>query len=177
MPIFVIDENGNYQPARTDSGASLVVLSDELTPSDVGTELGLVADRWWLRGEFVSHPQDERWHRSRPHSHNGWELASRLPEVEPVEKHLVELLERFGPQARRVSELVSDPRIVSIRLSLGHHTNNENPGFSFSDWLLKQVVALGVGLDLDVYVIQDELEGEREPALPFVPARRLGKRP
>jgi hypothetical protein len=153
MPIFLSDENGNHQPARTDSGAELVVLSDDLTPSEVGTELGLVADCWWLRGEFVSHPQEERWHRSRPYPHNGWTLASRLPKSEPAEKHLADLLERIGPHARRVSELASDPRIVSARLWLVHHTDNENPGFSLSDWLLKRVVALGVGLDADVYVI------------------------
>ena len=127
MPIFLANEDGSYTPAQTNSSARLVVLSDDLPPDEIGEALGLTPDRWWLRGEFDSHPRDERWRRSRPHPFNGWEVGSRLPKDAPPDEHLLDLLDRIGSANHRVAGLVVHPRIHSVRVWLGHFTDNENP--------------------------------------------------
>jgi hypothetical protein len=160
MPIFLANEDGTYVPARTTSSASLVILSVERRPDEITTHLGMTPDRWWLAGEFESHPQDPRWRRSRPHPFDGWELASRLPEDAAPDAHLVDLLDRIGDAADRVSALVADPRIRSVRLWLVHHSDNENPGFSLNAALVERLNRLGTGLDVDVYALDEPIDGE-----------------
>jgi hypothetical protein len=152
VPIFLANEDGSYVPAQTSSSASLVVLSADIPADQISADLGITPDRWWVRGEFEFHPQDSRSRHSRPFPFNGWELASQLPETAPPEDHLVDLLERIGPAGPRVAALVGNPQVASVRLRVGHHTDNANPGLSLSDSLLQRVGALGTGVELDVYV-------------------------
>jgi hypothetical protein len=157
MPIFLANEDGTYVAARTRSNARLVVLSVERTPDEISARLGLTPDRWWLAGEFESHPRDPRFHPSRPKPFNGWELESRLPEDASPDAHLVDLLDRIGDAADKLADLIADPGIHSVRLWLGHFSDNENPGFSLSAELMHRLARLGTGLEVDVYV-SPELE-------------------
>jgi len=155
MPIFLANEDGTYVPARTSSSARLVVLSQDQRPEDISARLGLTPDRWWLAGEFESHPQDPRWRPSRPKPFNGWELESRLPEDAAPDAHLTDLLDRIGEAADKVADLAMDPRIHSARVWVGHHTDNENPGFSLSPDLVARLTRLATGLEVDVYVLAE----------------------
>jgi hypothetical protein len=159
MPIFLANEDGTYVPARTSSSARLVVLSVERTPDEITAHLGMTPNRWWLAGEFGSHPQDPRWRPSRPKRFNGWELESRLPADAPPDAHLVDLLDLIGDAADKVAELTADPRIHSVRLWLGHYTDNENPGFSLNAEFVNRLFRLGTGIEIDVYV-SSELVGD-----------------
>lgn len=160
MPIFLANEDGTFVPARTSSSARLVVLSVKRLPDEITTHLGMTPDRWWLAGEFESHPQDPRWRPSRPKPFNGWELESRLPEDAAPDAHLVDLLDRIGDAADKVADLVADPEIHSVRLWLGHHSDNVNPGFSLNAALVKRLDRLGTGLEVDVYALDEANGGE-----------------
>lgn len=157
MPIVLANEDGSYTPPRKRSRASLVVLSDVLSPDEISTELCLAPDRWALRGEFESHPPGtERFRRSRPYPHNTWTMESRLPETAEPEMHLADVLERIGAKARRVADIAAEPRIHSARLWLALHIDNENPGISLSGALIRDLAALATGVEIDVYVEFDE---------------------
>lgn len=160
MPIFLANEDGTFVPARTRSSASLVVLSVERLPDQITTHLGMPPDRWCLAGEFQSHPQDPGWRRSRPYPSNVWELRSRLPGDAAPDAHLVDLLDRIGDAADKVADLVVDPEIHSVRLWLGHHSDNVNPGFSLNAELLKRLDRLATGLEVDVYALDEAESGE-----------------
>jgi hypothetical protein len=151
VPILLANEDGSYDLPVTRSRASLVALSDELTPQEVSARLGLEPDRWWLAGEFGSHPPDAAVRRSRPQRFNGWQLTSQLDEGAAAEAHLRDLLERIGDAAQGVALLVTDPRI-HVRVWLHHHTDNSNPGLSLTPEALELLVALGAGIEIDVYV-------------------------
>lgn len=156
MPILLQKDDGSYQEPRTSSSARLVVLSEAMSPDEVTAELKLAPDRWWIRGEFVSYPTGDRRRRSRPNPFNGWEFGSRLPESSPPEAHLLDLVTRIGSSAPRVARLVTNAAIKSVQLRLVHQSDNINPGMSLDDSLLKQVVALGTGIELEVYALMDE---------------------
>jgi len=83
---------------------------------------------------------------------NGWALESKLAEEAAAEVHLGDLLDRVGDAADEVASLTTDPRIHSVLVRLGHHTDNENPGFSLNPGLVERLVRLGAGLEIDVYV-------------------------
>jgi len=176
MPVYVLDDDGNYQPARTDSSASLLVLSDEMTAAEIGAELGLVADRWWALGEIEQHP--DRGHRARKgHRHNGWEISSRRPDTEALEDHLTDLLDRIGDRAPLVASLAADSRVLSVRLWLSHFTDNEAPGFSFPDELLRRLLDLRLGLDLGVWFLSRDEDWEGKPRPPAQPFFVQGREP
>lgn len=156
MPILLQKDDGSYQEPRTSSRARLVVLSEVMSPDEISSELKLAPDRWWLRGEFVTYPTEKRWRRSRPHPFNGWEFGSRLPESAPPEAHLLDLVTRIGSSAPLVARLVNNSAIKSVQLRLVHNSDNVNPGMSLDDSLLKQVVALGTGVEFEVYALLDD---------------------
>ena len=152
MPILWANEDGSFVLPRTRSSARLVVLSNDVPPTEISARLGLEPDRWWLAGELGTHPQDPRWRQSRPQRFNGWALESKLAEEAAAEVHLGDLLDRIGDAADEVASLTTDPRIHSVLVRLGHHTDNENPGFSLNPGLVERLVRLGAGLEIDVYV-------------------------
>ena len=150
------NEDGTFVPARTSSSARLVVLSVERTPDEITAHLGLTPDRWALAGEFGSHPQDPRWRPSRPNPYNVWELESRLTADASPDAHLVDVLDLIGDAADKVADLTADTRIHSVRLWLGHHSDNVNPGFSLNADLMNRLGRLGTGLEVDVYALSVE---------------------
>ena len=150
--MFLADEDGNHAPAWVSSNASLVVLSADIHPEKIGARLGLMADRWFLRGEFEAHPKGDRGKRSRPFPFNGWQLKSTLADTAAPNEHLADLLDRLESAVPSLADLASDPQIHSIRLWLGYHTDNENPGISLSPELVTRIAKLGTGIELDIYV-------------------------
>jgi hypothetical protein len=125
----------------------------DIHPDEIGARLGLMADRWFLRGEFEAHPKGDRSKRSRPFPFNGWELRSTIGDTATPNEHLASLLERLKSAAASIGNLARDPQIHSIRLWLGHHTDNENPGISLSPALVTEIAKLGTGIELDIYVV------------------------
>ena len=154
VPIILQRGDGSYPEPCTSSRARLTVLSEGISPDEISAELNLAPDRWWLRGEFGSHPTEGR--RRRPNPFNGWELASRLPESAPPEAHLLDLVERIGSAAPRVARLVANPAVHSVIVRLGHHTDNWNPGIELSDSLMRKLIALGTGVFFDIYAVEDD---------------------
>jgi hypothetical protein len=170
MPLFLMDEDRTYQPARTDSGASLVILASELHPNDIGARIGLAADRWWLRGESESHPSNGVTRRI-PHKNSGWVIESRPERTASAEEHLMDLLDRIGDRTEAIAALRSDDGVLSVALWIGHHTDNGNPGFSFKHDVLQRIAALGSSLEIDVYVDMGDLEVA--PEIPLPPRLKL----
>lgn len=157
MPVVLANEDGSYSEPHKRSHASLVVLSDEMSPDEISTELGFAPDQWALQGEFESHPPGtERFRRSRPYPHNTWTLQSRLDESAEPEMHLADVIERIGDRAQRVADLAANPRVHSARLWLALHINNENPGISLSGVLIRDLAVLTTGIEIDIYVELDE---------------------
>jgi hypothetical protein len=164
MPTYFTDPDGNYTPERVSARARLVFLSDELSPDDLTRLLGLASDKSWRLGELSSY--------GRPHPHHGWELASRLPEDRPAEEQLTDLLERLAPIAPAVASLAKNPAVFQARLWLVRHGENWNPGLSLSLESIRHVDALGLGLDIDIYVGEagkKDLPDLGQPAPPQLP--------
>ena len=144
MPTYFADEDGNYTPEKVSARARLVVLSDELTPEEMTALLGMAPDTSWRMGELTT--------GGRPYRHHGWQLDSRLTKDRPAEEQLSDLLERLAPIAPAVSSIANNPATFRARLWLVRDGDNWNPGLSLSPVSVRQIDALGVGLEIDIYV-------------------------
>ena len=107
---------------------------------------------------MVGLPPQERWdrgdHSYAPGRFAGYKLGSRLAESATPAEHLTDLLDQIEPIADRVCALVGDDRIASVRVWLGHHIPNWNPGLSLSAEHLMRLDKLGAGLEIDIYVTE-----------------------
>lgn len=152
MPIVMANDDGSYVEPRKTSSARLVILSDELVPDEITGLVGLQPDMAAKRGELMRGP--------RRFPHHSWNLESGLPETANPEEHLDALLGRLEPAAPAISALMADPRIHSVRLWLGLHIDNANPGLSLSNAHIRGLALIGTGVEIDVYV-HDEVESEQ----------------
>lgn len=164
MPTYFADEDGNYMPEKATARARLVVLSDELSPDELTEMLGMAPDKSWRIGEPTT--------GGRQFRHHGWELHSHIPRDRPAEEQLSDLLERLAPIAPAVASLASNPAVFSARLWLVRHGENWNPGLSLSVESIRQIDALGVGLEIDIYISEagrHDLPDVGRPAPPQLP--------
>ncbi len=150
MPTYFAREDGSHTPERARSRAHLVVLSDELMPDVLASRIGIVADQAWERGG--------RSVGTSPQAHHGLSFESRISEERGPDEHLADLVERLRPVAAQIAELGRDPAIFSVRVWISHHGQNWNPGLSLTKDLIQGLESLGVGLDIDIYVIPDDVE-------------------
>jgi hypothetical protein len=141
---FVDDPKQSFTPPPARSSASLVILSEELSGKELTELVGLPADEQWNRGDRAH----------APGRFAGYMLGSRLAESATPAEHLTDLLDRIGPNAARVRAIVADGRISSVRVWLGHHIPNWNPGLSLSAEHLTRLDKLGAGLEIDIYVTE-----------------------
>ena len=161
MPTYFTREDGSYVPERARSRASLVVLSDELMSDVLTSRLGIPPDQAWQRGQ--------RSPGASPHVHHGVAFESGISEERAPNEHIADLVERLRPIAAQIAELARDPAILSVRFWVSHHGQNWNPGLSLTTDLIRGLESLGVGLEIDFYVVPDDVdplaEGHRaEPA-------------
>jgi hypothetical protein len=164
MPTYFANEDGNYTPEKASALARLVVLSDQLSPEELTELLGLAPDKSWRLGELTT--------GGRPYRHHGWELDSRLPQDRPAEEQLSDVLERLAPIAPAVGSLANNPAVFRARLWLVRHGENGNPGLSLSLESIRQIDALGVGLEIDMYISEagkQDLPDLGRPAPPQLP--------
>jgi uncharacterized protein DUF4279 len=161
MPIYLTDEDGNYTPEQVRARARLVVLSDELTPDAITEKLGIVPDSSWRKGESAP--------TGRPALHHGWELASRLSEDRPVEDHLADVLARTAPVAGAIAAITTDPDVLSVRFWLVRHGQNWNPGLSISSDAIRLLGDLGTGVEIDIYVEEEDPNKLPDAARPAPP--------
>ena len=152
MPIVLAGEDGSYVEPHKTASARLVILSGELDPDEISGLVGLSPDRSAMRGDQMRGP--------RRYPYHSWQLESGLSETANPEDHLDALLERLAPAASAIGTLVVHPQIHSVRVWLGLHIDNANPGLSLSDSHIRRLALIGTGVEIDVYV-----DGEVEPAL------------
>lgn len=142
MPTYFVDDGETFLAPPSSSSASMTILSEALS----GTELAQLAGL----------PPDEHWNRrdrpNAPGRFGGFRVRSRLPEAASPAEHLGDLLDRLEPFADSIRALASDSRVHSVRVWIFHRIPNWNPGLSFSPELIDRLGKLGTGVEVDVYV-------------------------
>jgi uncharacterized protein DUF4279 len=157
MPIyFQEDPDKPFVPARTRSRASLIVLSADLSPSEITELIGIPPDEAHTKGAPQTPQSSYGW------KYHSWQVHSRSHEMTPPEDHLASLLERVEPFAERIAALARSGQVEPLRVWISHHIENYNPGLSIDPGLLARVAQLGASLDLDIYAEEfddDEANG------------------
>ncbi len=130
--------------------AHLTILSDILSPDEMEAAVGIAPDRFWAKGERHAGGRRER-------KFNGIVFESDLDrQRDDPGKHIDAVVQRLSPLSDQIANLARDERVHSARLWLYWNTSGSNPGLSFAHETLNAINALGVSLDVDIYVLGDD---------------------
>jgi hypothetical protein len=119
----------------------LKILSEQLTPDQLDSMIGIKCDEGWLRGGFK--PRTKMIARK-----HGWLLESGLPTSAPIEDHISSLLARLSPFAGKI-KLISDEADVSFSCVI--YTNTRQ-GLCFNSSTVNAIYELGASLEIDLYI-------------------------
>jgi len=128
----------------------LKILSEQLTPSQLDSMIGIRCDEGWLKGGFK--PRTKMIARK-----HGWLLESGLPASDLIEHHISSLLARVSPFAEKI-RLVSDKADVSFSCVV--YTNTRQ-GFCFSSSTVNAICRLGASLEIDLYILRKSSKPQR----------------
>ena len=133
----------NSDPADSErpySKVSFNVVSEELDVDSVTLALGLQPDKVVHRGEY---PYGDPTYTAR--SRNVWTLESKLTETEPLEVHVIALLDVLRTKAEAIREMAQKAD-VNLRCALFYQ-----PGVRIPAVLLRRIAELDINLDIVVY--------------------------
>ncbi len=121
--------------------AQLKITSNELTPTEIESQLGIPCDRSWLKGD------------SRPNTiikekNNGWVIESMLDRSEEIPKHIINILDRVQEITSRIVSL--SPR-AAVLLSCAVYSD-ETPALYFDNDVVKKISSIGADFDIDLYI-------------------------
>ena len=122
--------------------ASLVVLSKTLTGSEIGRRLDLKGDQEWNAGDPVRPGATARQRFA------GWAMDSQVDRSVGAGEHLADLLGRASHLGDRLSVLVAEGQVESVRVWL--HLDSPDVGFAVEQETLRAVARLG-SLEIDIY--------------------------
>jgi hypothetical protein len=122
------------------------------TVAELSQRLGLEPTESWNAGDVVGRSQ-------RPRKFNEWNLRSRLPDSERLERHIVDVLEQVRGREDVLRAIADDCGIV---MECVGYFYEYYPGFALESDLVRQLGACGFALDLDFYPYFAEDEGEEE---------------
>jgi hypothetical protein len=126
---------------------ALEITSPDVPPAEITARLGLQPTRAWRVGDSEAPLSRQK--------ENVWIL--RLPARPAVEftDLLEELLLELDPCKAELVALAQDPRITA-RLSCAGYMTTIVPGIYFENELLARIMALGVDLDVDLFLLPSE---------------------
>jgi hypothetical protein len=122
--------------------AWLEILEFTCEPGEITSVLGIAPSATWTAGE--PHPAG-----GRPHEESGWRLASPLDDSHDLEVHARWLLDRL-PAELDLKQVTPE---WWAQLTYVVEVADETPGMSFSAEVTGRLAALGVNLDIDLYVL------------------------
>lgn len=126
----------------------LKVLSPNRTPSQLTDIIGIPCDSCWRIG-------DTRTHTIIKEETNGWILNSGLPRSAALEEHVDALLRLLDSRADSIRSLSP---AANVELSCVIYAE-ELPAISFDASIIGRLARLGVGLDIDVYLVDCDVSG------------------
>jgi hypothetical protein len=117
-------------------------------PSVVTAIMGMAPSKAWIKGEPYASPSP-----GARRTHSRWALESGRHEAEPVEAHLVALLERLEP---KVEEIRRVSQRFDVQIGVAQYFHEVNPQFRIEADILRRLAALGVPLNFDQYCLGED---------------------
>jgi hypothetical protein len=128
------------------SSVSLGVYGDSLEPDEITKLLGQTPTRSGRKGDVRLSPRTNvklpTWKNSF------WLCTSPLPDHEPLERHLLWIIDRMEPKRQMLRELAKKYKVQFI---CGFSSENGQGGCTFDSELLGRISSFGISLVLDLY--------------------------
>jgi hypothetical protein len=124
--------------------AKLGIFSTLLTPGQVTSILGLECDESKLKGTKIVRP-----HAILEIKKNAWIIYSRIPKDSPMEKHVMDVLERVSLVIDKIKS-ISDQPDTEVELGCVFHSKKEPPLFFTKD-MISILSQMGAHIDVDMY--------------------------
>jgi hypothetical protein len=88
-----------------------------------------------------------------PRKYSAWHLKSRLPHLEEVERHVIDVLDQIRGREAVFRDIA---REFCVRMQCVGYYNEYNPGFQLEPEVVRRVADCGAMLDLDAYHLFDD---------------------
>ncbi len=121
--------------------AQLKITSNELTPKEIESQLGIPCDRSWLKGDL-------RLNTLIKEKSNGWVIESKLDRSEEIQEHISNILDRLQEITSRIVSL--SPR-ATVLLSCAIYSD-ETPSLYFDKNMVKKISSIEADFDIDLYI-------------------------
>jgi hypothetical protein len=130
------------------SRASAVILSRQLSSSDLMTRFPVDPDRSWDKGEARGRGGD-------PHRFSGLMFESGIDRSASPSEHMTALLERLQPvigsiRAFAEDARISDPEVVPLRVTLEIEASKAEVGVELTANCMRAVTSLGGNFGFEV---------------------------
>jgi hypothetical protein len=122
----------------------LTIRSSDLQPEAVTTQLGLQPTRTWKAGE-------KRGSTRVVERDSGWILRTPARPALEFDDLVSEVLNEIEPRASELLELAKQPG-MTVRLDCVGYVTATVPSIYFENGLLRRMGALGVDLDVDLFL-------------------------
>jgi Domain of unknown function (DUF4279) len=136
-------------------------LRGSFEPAEVTARIGLEPTESWRKGEIDSKTQRER-RVSR------WSLRSRLPETEPLEGHIRDVLAQLDVRGEAVREVA---RQAEACMQLVAYFYGDYPGLHFDRDITEGLARYALDVDFDFYYLYSH-QREDTDAAPADASRR-----
>jgi hypothetical protein len=143
------------QPAE--NSVRLKLTGFAATPEEVTALLGLKPTNTGQKGQ--PYQMGTKLITNRKWEHNLWELNSTADPAEPLETHLAQLLQTLQPKQAALAQVLQSGQGELLLVS--YLEDVRNPNFRISREQLAQIVALGMSVEVDIYLLE-ELEQPAE---------------
>ena len=127
----------------------LNINSETVDHEQLSSAIGMDFDTVWKAGDL----------RARSiilEKTNGGRIESGLPKTEPLEAHIVSLLQRVAPIADNIKSLANDN---TVEFSCVIYSD-EVPPLCFDRTSIDAIGMLGASLDIDLYVLGESSPGD-----------------
>jgi hypothetical protein len=109
--------------------------------TELTARIGLQPTEAWQAGDVVGKVRF-------PRKYSAWKLRSRLPPLEEIERHVVDVLEQIRGREALFRDIAQE---YSIRMQCVGYYNEYNPGFLLDADTIRRIAESGLKLDLDSY--------------------------
>ncbi|WP_437575487.1 DUF4279 domain-containing protein [Sorangium sp. So ce887] len=121
---------------------SLRLMSDQMSPEQIGEELGAPADNSWHKGA-------RRKETGLIEKENGYEFQALLDTDAPLEEQIDILLRRLDPIIEKIRALRCD----HVQLTCAVYAS-EVPSIWFPPSVIERLGRMGASIDVDLYIAE-----------------------
>ncbi|GFE69891.1 DUF4279 domain-containing protein [Chroococcus sp. FPU101] len=135
---------------------SLTLTGLDLKPDKITDKLRINPSKIWYKGDLI-YPKGKICY-----SNNGWSLKSNLESSSELEEHIQSIFKQLQPVWSVLKNLCS---LYQTEINCVVYVSEQVPSIHFNPEIIKQIHQLNAALDVDLYVLPENLSQNEQQLL------------